>query len=1841
MRTSAFMGLTNTVTSALTDLVKCFLNALVAGLTSLGALTLANWLDSFVSTDARISLQEKLARLEALDRDASRFLAQRPTLDGGPGTSSYVTLGRELLIRADGLCQELLGVENTAYHLALVHRIRSRVHEALQSTLFIRDHAVGRVEPYCFTFVGAPRIGKSFTMKALMSALQTTVASLNNSQGHMGQFSAAAAEGRWLYSRNLSDEFWSGHNREPVILYDDAFTGNIAPQHSEAAKRHDKELLELQSLIGCHPYSPPLPEVGAGVPCPKGTKVSPYVVALTSNYLFPEVNGREPSIIDDRIHTTFVLVRTGAPFSQDLSHLAIYRLRISLSHLRIEQDKVGWQAPYSPNSQVPTTQEEFLAWPLAPYFEEIPIEEVLTTILSGVRKKVDNWVASGALTDHIRSLFGRPPRDHPFLPPLIDFLKQRGFTVPDSFSDDVLSLGVQESIIRLRNPSRTQKLVPKSAGRISFSLAHGEFLPERLPPENRCTCPHRHLSELECVNLVHSVYSYSFDVEDVSQDRSAVVFDGETFIGTLPGTNSVSTNLTILASSYAVYHGASPFNTVLDVLSAATWDEPQTGLGFARSKNRKVVSVVFKTKMGELVTLAGVPPAPDRKYRWISYAQECALARQGLMLAWGMCSHGHELVFFEKCLAISYLTNDMYTRENHDFLQMCATISNRVRDIYPRDIEIDPELYDWTKRDCPLFPILDLKRICMYSDNAISRREAVMALIVTNLPSYNPRTIPFIDFAFNVGGSRSINFVYPRTASDTLDLDIYYGGNLLASARGIVITETFDAFLRQNWQQHPVDPLAIEYLHHYWRMMAYLAPKKQTPLQRLQIVLSRLFNFLQDHWMALLIVGATSYFTADVLHRFFSSSPASECTYSSSYHYPTNPEFAAAQPRASQAIASRVRHQGRSQGCPACFSKRKFHYSVLDQTKYEQMVRNVYENARDEVEKDYARKYLKGLYTSNSNLLHTKNMPLPQAIKHLERLQRNEPHSMTPSGSYIHLTAANAFHCRTTRAKFYDCLQAQQGLIRQFLGSHFDVIDPAYDWPDFAPSTLTVRKTNPTTPCFLDRVDSRHFECSCDKLCSVKPELLPPLMPPEAEQYLKEKSRFLASLVTFEAQGMISRATLIGEGAYLVAKHACRDLLLAEDKTSIFITGPQGKVVHFVTKDNFVLFGSNDLALLILDDSELPAFKLSKAIMRDAPSPGVTLTVRWRDSDGQLHAEPLILGGQTSSVSPTFSAKYSVYWCHPTDKLREGHSGALVCCGPQIFGHFFGLQTDTQRVLIQPWIGFPIAQAVAQHRTVERHDDLAGPLPDNECGHRILGAADTRAADNNAPTQIFPSSISASLTSLGYPSTKKPAILSKQALDIAFSKFAPQNENFDPDYVEAAKDLAVYLSNHFDVEYGCPARTIPTWDEVAQGRIGQELISKTIVMDTSPGYPYSENNLRKSDLFDGAPPLIRPKSQLVNILDSRDSALRAGDATPYLCTSNLKDELRDNARVAAKKTRLFCATPVHMNMLYRKYVLDWVARYKKARPEVTFSAIGTDVYGEDWTTLREWLSSPIAMSRDGSRTPLPNHFLMGDFSRFDTSHSRRKILLAMSVIAAGCEEPDVVMTLGHALANYFVRYNGRMFRVSNGLPSGCQLTTTINCILNTLLWLTVWRKCTGGDIHSFRQNCRLVVYGDDVVFGMCKDNFLRSLVTPQRIVNIMQNLGYTLESADSLPLRFVPLSDVQFLKRKFVVDTFDSRITHAPRPLEDIWTQLHWNRRNLNVEEQKTVFLSAAMEFGQWGPEVFNHAYDVLKQVVKTQRDKQALSLSNFRAVARKAWMRIPFSDLDPSERAKFFWRLW
>lgn len=588
--------------------------------------------------------------------------------------------------------------------------------------------------------------------------------------------------------------------------------------------------------------------------------------------------------------------------------------------------------------------------------------------------------------------------------------------------------------------------------------------------------------------------------------------------------------------------------------------------------------------------------------------------------------------------------------------------------------------------------------------------------------------------------------------------------------------------------------------------------------------------------------------------------------------------------------------------------------------------------------------------------------------------------------------------------------------------------------------------------------------------------------------------------------------------------------------------------------------------------------------------------------------------------------------------LEPGDSGSLVIKGGSIVGHYHGAVYGRGVVCIWPTY---LEKYLSKLANSHCYDSRFVQEVDATSGFAVIDYFDTKSADSNAPSAERKTELFDAFASMGIESNKLPASQSQEALKISIDKWQPVEEYFDSDYAVAAEELCDHLSLAIRTRSG-ECQPFETWEDAINGQsINEDRVLKKVEMSTSAGAPWCDNAITKDDLIDASCyDRLKPKPEFEQLLNDIETKFKNGDAAGYTATANLKDELREIEKVQQKKTRLFCATPLHHNILFRKYYGRWIKAFKSLPYKDGMHAMGCDVFGDDWNELYDYLMSPPVVNESQGRHPI---FMAGDFSRFDTSHSGWKLRKAFKVAAGSCSDQYMCDVLAQSICRFGLRYHDREFRVPAGLPSGCQMTTPINCILNTLLWLTVWRKLTGGDLQSFIRETRLVCYGDDVVFGIDQFNPRFKYLNPRKIQDVMKNLGYVIEGPRGGDLEWQPIEAITFLKRNFVKDPISPNIVHAPRPKMDIYTQLMWRCSDATLESQECCFRAFAMEVGQHDKTTQREMIsNVIEAVRRSKSDlcREALANSNIAQVVKRAYAKqLALEDI--LRMRLLFWRLW
>jgi hypothetical protein len=381
-------------------------------------------------------------------------------------------------------------------------------------------------------------------------------------------------------------------------------------------------------------------------------------------------------------------------------------------------------------------------------------------------------------------------------------------------------------------------------------------------------------------------------------------------------------------------------------------------------------------------------------------------------------------------------------------------------------------------------------------------------------------------------------------------------------------------------------------------------------------------------------------------------------------------------------------------------------------------------------------------------------------------------------------------------------------------------------------------------------------------------------------------------------------------------------------------------------------------------------------------------------------------------------------------------------------------------------------------------------------------------------------------------------------------------------------------------------------DEILNGMPG---IYKGVELGTSPGLPYvrerKQSGKRDFITFDenqkrvACPRVWEDVKQL-------ERAAMAGEMPDLLAYACLKDELRPLDRIAQCKTRTFIVLPMHLNLLLRKYFGTWIAVQHMRAGEIS-SCVGIDP-NTQWDLLYDRLT---AVGED-----------MEDFDYSDwdrTLHAEWFRIYADRVSASYGDGPGSVgfqvrRTLMDCLVHMKIQIRDFVILTHGGNKSGCAITAEINSDVHDMLMYYVWlRICERENrvrymsLAQFRENCAMIVYGDDIVKATAPgivDWFNGSSIRDE-----VQLLGMNITPASKLETEFKVkrISDVTFLKRAFVRLSDDCGLVRAPLDKSVIERMILWIHKSDDpVMATKANMEGAIRESFYWG-ELF---YEELKR---------------------------------------------
>lgn len=1838
LRASSFSGANAPIMKTLNEAATAVMKLLADFLSWIGLQAVSSSLLGWTERTSYEEFTRRGGQYNELVPRLNSFLSARSMGASGPGTIAYVEEGRCLVRQLDSLLKDALVVDGAGVLIASMQRVRQQVVAAVENSLFSVEMSVERIEPVSVLFCGGPRLGKTMLMNVVIEALRQRCVLISEDQGIDRQVPHLAREGRWLYSRNTSDEFFSGYNRQCVILYDDLFTGNNAKQSDLAAQKHERELSEIQALVSSQPFAPPMPEVGAGVPCPKGTYISPAWVCATSNFLFPNTGSRATEIIDDRIQIVVLAVLRGGDRRKDanFSHLRLFVNKERLSLIREALQKFGVQEPYSTTKQMPYTEEEFEKWSLRAHFKEVSIQDLLDLMVEGHQKRVCELVVRRMA---VSQLVQKDEKINHLADSLRSWCGVNGLICPNEVEVMLRGLGVRRTIEEITAAGHKLQVVDPTEAELVLSLQSGKFVDGEVGAQVLCDCVGGHQAIVECPRFDTLVATYYLARrEDTSPQRTLnyQIVDGNLKVLRPATSNAVQKFCDDVLGSHDVL--GRPLENRVNIA-----DDFVGIAGYSRAAAKKIESVAVCQPNGRCLTIGengGLRPVARKLCHYLEELHTLTIDHDRLThTVFDMpmrAPHGDDRADRVVIQLGALLDNDGIVSDAlfDEFVFVLSTglrvsttiypsVSSQLATILPPnivDLANHPPRGDWIRRvteRIQFSPSLASTRVL---DALVTRYFWYIEQLSKVTETYDKFELVVVSYLlfqsqmdWRVSPSFSWIFVADDGAVSLLPhidypyVIVQHAGQQHGVFRhdlrnGPIMMDKFVAAIRGlSWEEVSDEvPVLLRFLNR--------CTTKIGVLDRLKCAVNWVFDKVCSNWkvVAAVLLGVSgaliAFDIAMVVRQMFGSVQE---THSASFHRPRaklNP-FG----RVFDRLFSAVVHDGASYKCKLCQSLTNIEkVSNWDESKQLAVVRMY---AQDKC-------FLKGMYEANCDFLEALQQPdLESCVEKLEHMvdRKKVPH--TGGGMSRHLYVALSYACVPVRRKAISCLKAQQAEIVKMLGKKFDTT-PAKTVP------LRVFQT-----CNL-KTDRLNY-CTFDGKCSCQEPNARYL--PTGEFEVTGVERCVAQVASTIGTIMIGdrvvgRGMAVADGVIVAPTHVFDEM---SDQAKVEWSGLT-RWSEICSRANLTVMAGTDLAVLACHSTELPCRRLDEVLMREEPKVGSKVSIVMRGvSGGFVRHDRTIVGRPTSFAG--FDPKYLYEIDEP---LQHGDSGAVVVQGSHIVGHYSGSLGD--HGIITKWPRGVLK--VVAGASASSHINSSSVLSVDLHGFLVTDEYDTHVFDSSPSTELRHSDLYGPLEACGIQSVKRPASQSFEALLKSFSKWEFCENRYDRDYEEMAAEYADLVSTAIEMDVGKIA-PFTTWDATLNGHeVGESPVLKRVEMSTSAGAPFCDLGVAKKDLIDDSKEWLECKPNFLEILDQVERRFLSGDVAGYPATANNKDELRDHQRVDQKKTRLFCATPIHHNMLMRKYVGRWLGAYKRLGVARSMQAMGMDVFGGDWDILYRYLTTPGGIDARASNL----RCLAGDFSRFDTSHTNHRLRGAMSVVAAAFENKDQVLALGKSIEQFLVRFNGREVRVPAGLPSGCQLTTPLNCVLNILLWLTCWKKITGTGLQEFMANVRLVVYGDDVVLTMSKSNPYFTLFSPHRVVQIMADLGYTLEGDDGGELAWKKIDEVTFLKRRFVPDPHRVGKVHAPRPLDEVWTQLMWTRSSMSMDERIAALQCFASEIGQYDPIVQQSVWNVLCEATRRANKDQRIALerSNFKSIVRRAWEKE--GTLGDLVRLRhLFWKLW
>lgn len=377
---------------------------------------------------------------------------------------------------------------------------------------------------------------------------------------------------------------------------------------------------------------------------------------------------------------------------------------------------------------------------------------------------------------------------------------------------------------------------------------------------------------------------------------------------------------------------------------------------------------------------------------------------------------------------------------------------------------------------------------------------------------------------------------------------------------------------------------------------------------------------------------------------------------------------------------------------------------------------------------------------------------------------------------------------------------------------------------------------------------------------------------------------------------------------------------------------------------------------------------------------------------------------------------------------------------------------------------------------------------------------------------------------------------------------------------------------------------------------------------TSSGISYGgkkTNHMERDSLGDVLVPRVL-KDYVTEDVNELETQWRSGNGTfdPFVRASKTNEVLP--LEKAYEKTRSVYGNDMAFFIAGTRAIMP--LKHLLRQQELSECFVGVAAQSSDWTSLQDHLT----------RSGTFSHFVCGDFSGYDTQLPKSLMEKAAACIIKiyrdnGASNSDIEYLRGFlsSVVSPSLVWEGNLFQLCNGQPSGQPLTVEMNSILNSILIRMAFCTIMDRDYShiknpNFRDYVALGVYGDDNAMGVSSEIPLFNHTTIQAVF-ASWGIKYTMadKGADSVP--YQALNEVSFLKRSFHFHPELGSIV-APIEQESLSKKFYWWTKSKNTpltfpEQFQANFESQAREAYLHGVEFYEEFCAKCERIVEASQD--------------------------------------